>query len=98
MAIAFESGVDPLVIGNSLSTLKAAPGRLESIDCGQNFLALVDWSFPLPLLCLLNPFYIYIFYLIIFEISLKFIDICNIADFGNVTVSIPNNACEEEKR
>ena len=44
IAIAFESGVDPLVIGNSLATLKAAPGRLESIDCGQNFLALVDYA------------------------------------------------------
>ena len=44
MAIAFESGVDPLVIGNSLAILKPAPGRLESIDCGQNFLALVDYA------------------------------------------------------
>ena len=44
MAIALESGVDPLVIGNSLITLKGAPGRLESIDCGQEFLALVDYA------------------------------------------------------
>lgn len=44
MALAFESGVDPLVIGNSLTTLKAAPGRLERIDCGQDFLALVDYA------------------------------------------------------
>jgi UDP-N-acetylmuramoyl-L-alanyl-D-glutamate--2,6-diaminopimelate ligase len=44
IAIAFESGVDPLVIGNSLATLQAAPGRLESIDCGQDFLALVDYA------------------------------------------------------
>jgi len=44
MVIAYESGVDPLVIGNSLATLKGAPGRLEVIDCGQEFLALVDYA------------------------------------------------------
>ena len=32
------------MIGNSLITLKGAPGRLESIDCGQEFLALVDYA------------------------------------------------------
>ena len=44
VAIAFDSGVDPLVIGNSLAKLKGAPGRLERIDRGQNFTALVDYA------------------------------------------------------
>ena len=44
VAIAVDSGVDPLVIGHGLSQLTGAPGRLESIDCGQNFIALVDYA------------------------------------------------------
>jgi len=44
IALAFHSGVDPLVIGNSLKTLKGAPGRLERIDRGQDFSALVDYA------------------------------------------------------
>ncbi len=44
VAIAAHSGVDPLVIGNSLSSLTGAPGRLERIDLGQDFVALVDYA------------------------------------------------------
>ena len=44
VAIANHSGVDPLVIGNGLSRLTGAPGRLESIECGQNFTVLVDYA------------------------------------------------------
>jgi UDP-N-acetylmuramoyl-L-alanyl-D-glutamate--2,6-diaminopimelate ligase len=44
VAIAAEFEVDPLVIGNSLSLVQAADGRLESIDIGQKFMALVDYA------------------------------------------------------
>ena len=44
VAIAFDSGVDPIVIGNSLTKLKGAPGRLESIERGQKFTVLVDYA------------------------------------------------------
>ena len=44
VAIAFNSGVDPLVIGNSLTKLKGAPGRLEKVVSGQKFVALVDYA------------------------------------------------------
>ncbi|MBU3692161.1 MAG: UDP-N-acetylmuramoyl-L-alanyl-D-glutamate--2,6-diaminopimelate ligase [Candidatus Nanopelagicaceae bacterium] len=44
VAIAAHSGVDPLVIGQSLSTLTGAPGRLERIANGQEFTALVDFA------------------------------------------------------
>jgi UDP-N-acetylmuramoyl-L-alanyl-D-glutamate--2,6-diaminopimelate ligase len=44
VAIAAQFEVDPLVIGNSLSLVQAAAGRLESIDIGQKFLALVDYA------------------------------------------------------
>ena len=44
VAIAAQFEVDPLVIGNSLSQLQAAAGRLESIDIGQKFMALVDYA------------------------------------------------------
>lgn len=44
VAIAAHSGVDPLVIGQSLSTLTGAPGRLEKIVSGQDFTALVDFA------------------------------------------------------
>jgi UDP-N-acetylmuramoyl-L-alanyl-D-glutamate--2,6-diaminopimelate ligase len=43
-AMAFEFGIDPLVIGNSFSHLVGAVGRLESVDLGQKFLALVDYA------------------------------------------------------
>ncbi len=44
VAIAVQSGVDPLVIGNSLVDLVGAPGRLEKVDLGQNFSAVVDYA------------------------------------------------------
>lgn len=44
VAIAAHSGVDPLVIGQSLSTLTGAPGRLEKIVSGQDFTVLVDFA------------------------------------------------------
>ena len=42
--MASHSGVDPLVIGNSLHLLKGAPGRLERVERGQDFIALVDYA------------------------------------------------------
>ena len=44
VAIAAQFEVDPLVIGNSLALVQAAAGRLESIDIGQKFMALVDYA------------------------------------------------------
>lgn len=44
VAIAVESGVDPLVISSHLSKLTAPAGRLEKVDVGQKFLALVDYA------------------------------------------------------
>jgi len=44
VAIASQLEIDPIVIGNSFSHLKGAPGRLESVDIGQKFLALVDYA------------------------------------------------------
>ena len=43
-AIASQLEIDPIVIGNSFLHLKGAAGRLESIDIGQKFLALVDYA------------------------------------------------------
>lgn len=43
-AIASQLEIDPFVIGNSFSHLKGSPGRLESVDIGQKFLALVDYA------------------------------------------------------
>lgn len=44
IAIAYECGIDPLEIANILPTLKGAPGRLESVNLGQDFKALVDYA------------------------------------------------------
>jgi len=44
VAIAFETGIDPLLIGSNLHLLTGAAGRLEKIDLGQKFLALVDYA------------------------------------------------------
>lgn len=44
VAIATHFEVDPLVIGNSLSLIKAVAGRLENIEIGQKFMALVDYA------------------------------------------------------
>ncbi len=44
VAMALEFEIDPLVIANSLQSLRGAAGRLESVDLGQKFLALVDYA------------------------------------------------------
>jgi len=44
VAIASQLEIDPIVIGNSFLHLKGAAGRLERIDIGQKFLALVDYA------------------------------------------------------
>ena len=44
VAIAVHSGVDPMVIANALPHLTGAPGRLQKVDLGQDFLALVDYA------------------------------------------------------
>ncbi len=44
IALAVESGVDPLEIASNLHLLQGPAGRLEKVDIGQNFLALVDYA------------------------------------------------------
>ena len=44
VAMAFEFGLDPLELGDNLARVVGAPGRLESIQIGQKFLALVDYA------------------------------------------------------
>jgi len=44
VALAFESGVDPIEIAAILPTLTGAQGRLEPVDVGQDFAAFVDYA------------------------------------------------------
>lgn len=44
VAIAVISGVDPIEISANLSLYIGAPGRLEQVNVGQNFLAFVDYA------------------------------------------------------
>jgi len=44
IALAFESGIDPLEISRLLPSLTGAQGRLEAIDMGQDYLAFVDYA------------------------------------------------------
>jgi UDP-N-acetylmuramoyl-L-alanyl-D-glutamate--2,6-diaminopimelate ligase len=44
VAIAYECGVDPLEIAALIPTLMGAPGRLEAVNLGQDFKALVDYA------------------------------------------------------
>jgi UDP-N-acetylmuramoyl-L-alanyl-D-glutamate--2,6-diaminopimelate ligase len=44
LAIAIECGIDPLDCAALIPRLKGAPGRMESVDCGQDFTALVDYA------------------------------------------------------
>jgi UDP-N-acetylmuramoyl-L-alanyl-D-glutamate--2,6-diaminopimelate ligase len=44
IALAVHSGVDPLTIENDMRKLAGPAGRLEKIDLGQKFLALVDYA------------------------------------------------------
>ena len=44
IALAVESGLDPLFVGTQLRNLRGAPGRLEKVEVGQAFHALVDYA------------------------------------------------------
>jgi len=44
VALACETGLDPLFVGQSLSRLVGVRGRLESVTLGQNFTALIDYA------------------------------------------------------
>lgn len=44
IALAYNSGVDPIAIAAYLPKLGGVPGRLEKIDVGQDFRALVDFA------------------------------------------------------
>ena len=44
IAIAVESGLDPIFVGTQLKNLRGANGRLEKVEVGQNFRALVDYA------------------------------------------------------
>jgi UDP-N-acetylmuramoyl-L-alanyl-D-glutamate--2,6-diaminopimelate ligase len=44
VALAVESGIDPLDISAILPTLSGATGRLEAVALGQNFIAMVDYA------------------------------------------------------
>jgi len=44
LAIATECGIDPLESATIISRIKGAPGRMESIQVGQNFTALIDYA------------------------------------------------------
>ena len=44
LAMAIECGIDPLDCAALIPRLKGAPGRMESVDCGQDFTALVDYA------------------------------------------------------
>ena len=44
LAIAIECGIDPLDCAALIPKLKGAPGRMETVDRGQDFTALVDYA------------------------------------------------------
>lgn len=44
IAIATESGIDPIDIASIVPQLRGATGRLEAVRLGQNFMALVDYA------------------------------------------------------
>lgn len=44
VAIATISGVDPIEISANLASYTGAPGRLEQVNVGQNFIAFVDYA------------------------------------------------------
>jgi len=44
VAIVVTSGVDPLLVAQLIPMLKSVPGRLEKIEEGQDFFALVDYA------------------------------------------------------
>jgi UDP-N-acetylmuramoyl-L-alanyl-D-glutamate--2,6-diaminopimelate ligase len=44
VAVAVEMGVEPPAAVEALSNFEGVPGRLESVDCGQDFRVLVDYA------------------------------------------------------
>jgi UDP-N-acetylmuramoyl-L-alanyl-D-glutamate--2,6-diaminopimelate ligase len=44
IALSVESGVDPIALASSMRKLSAPVGRLEPVEVGQKFLALVDYA------------------------------------------------------
>lgn len=44
VAIAIESGVDPIAVAAIIPSLTGAAGRLEEVNIGQNFSAIVDYA------------------------------------------------------
>jgi UDP-N-acetylmuramoyl-L-alanyl-D-glutamate--2,6-diaminopimelate ligase len=44
VAIAYESGIDSIELATIIPTLTGAPGRLDPVNIGQNFKALVDYA------------------------------------------------------
>lgn len=44
VAIAYESGIDPIEIAALIPSLTGAPGRLDRVSLGQKFTALVDFA------------------------------------------------------
>lgn len=44
IALAVESGLDPIFLGTQLQSMKGAPGRLEQVNIGQKFNAFVDYA------------------------------------------------------
>lgn len=44
LAMAIECGIDPLDCAAILPQIEGAAGRMESIECGQNFTAIVDYA------------------------------------------------------
>jgi len=44
IALGYASGLDPLAMGVDVARLVGAPGRLERVHVGQDFLALVDFA------------------------------------------------------
>jgi UDP-N-acetylmuramoyl-L-alanyl-D-glutamate--2,6-diaminopimelate ligase len=44
IALAVESGLDPIFVGTQMQAMKGASGRLEPINLGQSFAAFVDYA------------------------------------------------------
>ncbi len=44
VALLAEAGVDPVLVAGSLARVSGVPGRLERVDAGQDFLAVVDYA------------------------------------------------------
>ena len=44
IALAGEAGLDPLLVADGIARSGGVPGRLEQVDAGQDFLAIVDYA------------------------------------------------------